>query len=75
MLLRNARQILSIVTATYSPSLFDHRRSASGCSDSEIESLGCVWVAILQKLRETKGDIDEDADKLLMALAKVALNV
>lgn len=71
VLLRNARQILNIVTATFPPSLFDHRRSASHCADSEIETLGCVWVAIMQKLKETKGDNYEDAEKLLIALAKV----
>ncbi len=71
ILLQNAKQILNIVTATFSPSLFDERRSASGCSDSSIERLGCVWVAIMQNLNGADLSSHETSDKLLLALSKV----
>ncbi len=71
MLLRNAKQILHIVTATFSPSLFDEGRSMSTCSDSSIENLGCEWVSVLQRLKKVESGSDEGLDALLIALAKV----
>ena len=73
MLLRNAKQILHIVTATFSASLFDESRSTSTCSDSSIDSLGCEWVSVLQRFKQVQPDSDEGLEGLLIALAKVVL--
>jgi hypothetical protein len=76
MLLRNAKQILHIVTATFSASLFDESRSVSSCPDSSIDSidnLGCEWVSVLQRLKQVQTDSDEGLEELLIALAKVIL--
>jgi hypothetical protein len=63
---------LKIVTATFSPSLFDEHRSDASCSDSEIEGLGCFWVAIMQKLKEMKPDSDGGTEEIVIALARVS---
>jgi hypothetical protein len=43
----------------------------SACSDSDIESLGCEWVLILQSLKQVLPDSDEGVEDLIIELSKV----
>jgi ethanolaminephosphotransferase len=72
-LLRNARQILNIVTATFSASIFEDHGDSLGCSsvDSDIERLGCDWRVISRQLKRLQQDAQFDAEPLLLALSKV----
>lgn len=70
LLLQNARQILRIVTATFSPALFDPMRPMSTCQDSDIDRLGCSWVSIQHKVEASKGDGPHDVEELLTSLSK-----
>lgn len=71
-MLRNAKQILTIVTATFSPTLFDEDKPSILCSpSSDIEGLGCNWSLIMELLREVPPDSDEGLDRVLAHLEKV----
>jgi hypothetical protein len=76
ILLRNARQILNIVTATFSASLFEGNDISVDCStlSNDSEKLGCEWRLISQQLTDLKPDSEEDAERLMTALAKVNVN-
>ena len=46
----------------------------STCSDSSIESLGCEWVSVLERLKRIQPGSDEGLEELFEALSKVELD-
>lgn len=84
ILLRNAEQILDIVTASFGDELFDSSSGIDPClhQETEVQELACGWqrVSDTAKLMKSKGDIDEawilamsqwlkDAQALLSSMA------
>lgn len=69
ILLRNARQILHVVTATFPSFESDGPSQACNESSDDVAELACEWRALDAQL---KVDLSEEAkDELLLALPKV----
>lgn len=64
ILLRNARQILNIVTAAFGPELFDPQSSTDPCAldSSDINELACEWRVISQRAQQliSSNQIDQE---------------
>lgn len=71
ILLRNARQILSVVTATF-PS-FEGDGLSENCqeSSSSVEDLACQWRRIIRGLDAMKRG-EQNTDEWLLSVSKVS---
>ncbi|GKT43818.1 GPI ethanolamine phosphate transferase 2 [Colletotrichum spaethianum] len=76
LLIRNARQILSIVTATFGPDMFDTATTSSqkACSSpqDDAQELACEWHRVNDALKDMDGQ--EELDPVwLEAMSKVCI--
>lgn len=72
LLMRNARQILKIVGATFTDISFEGDAPSHEChkSTAGIDELACAWIAIVQGLAKVEsGDLKSEA--WLLAVMKV----
>lgn len=58
--MRNANQILTIMTATFGEELFDTTASDAFClqQETDVEDLACRWRRLAESLSITKSDVD-----------------
>jgi hypothetical protein len=70
--MQNARQILSIVTATYKSSWFEDSSDDNDCSLlSDIAALSCRWKQISYDLNAFDSHTDKAAEQTLFSISQV----